>query len=109
MVEEIINTKYITFNREEWERLKSFRTIEPTPLDDAVTIRRRDIFAGPGLYAYSHAIQTGLDLITLYRQTDSEADAARLTDLIQELEALRDFFAEQAQLAVDAPNKHLPD
>lgn len=121
MVDEIKNEKYIVMSRADFENWQSASnhwwgheirptltpqaTIEPPPLpmvlEDAVVIRRRDIFAGPGLYAYSHAIQTAIDLMDIAGNWEP--------DERESLEALRDFFADQAQLAVDSPNKHLPD
>lgn len=104
MAEEIKNVKYIVFNREEfnqWFTTLTELNIVPLSLDDAVVIRRKDVFAGPGLHAYAMAIQTALDLIDILGTVTQHE--------VEQLENLRDFFAHEAQLAVETPLKHLPD
>ena len=74
---------------------------------DGVVIRTQDVFAGPGLYAYSAAIQTAIDFIEhRWVGEDITEEEGALRD---NLASLRDFFAEQAELATQHPNKKVPD
>lgn len=79
------------------ERLKA------ESLEDAVVIRRKDVFAPAGLYAYANGIMTALDIA---RETVgdlmSEDEVARLT-------AIADYFARQADLAAHYHSRKVPD
>jgi len=106
---ELSNDKYVVFKREDVSMAQIDTSLI---LEDAVVIRPRDIFAGPGLSAYAMAIQTAIDLL------DVEAGIPRDDGMEwdswygikrADLEALRDFFMEQSLAAMGANDKHLPD
>lgn len=112
------NDKYLVFKREEFmEFIQELidRNIDPaatTPktigaLEDAIVIRRQDVFAAPGLYAYAHTIQTFIDAINF--SEDWYAAMHSRTPDIEKLEQLRDFFAEMAMMAEQYPSKKIPD
>jgi hypothetical protein len=109
------NDKYVVFKSEELiEADKKHLVLGdlPEPLKDAVVIRLQDVFAGPGLFAYASAIQTAIDIMDMEAQMLSmHREETWSTDprTRMQLEELRDFFAEQAQLAVDHPHKKIPD
>lgn len=104
----MLNDKYVVFKRQDaFQAPKDYEPetgdehmLIPThlALEDAIVIRRQDIFAGPGLFAYANAIQTAIDLGTQYPTLDPKP-----------LEELRDFFWEQAMMAKDSPVKKVPD
>ena len=108
------NDKYIVFKSDAfhaWNKARLEGDIHLTilqSLDDAVVIRKQDIFAGPGLHAYAAAIQTGLEL--LFRQLPPEHEMTlEAAHEIEYLTRLRDFFFEQAVEAEHAEGKKLPD
>lgn len=71
------------------------RQAEAHELDDAVVIRRQDLFAGPALHTYASAIA-----ITVRTNTDKEA--------AKPLQRTADYFHRQAVLA-DEEGWKLPD
>jgi hypothetical protein len=103
------NDKYVVFKRGEFDGIHSLELKEgaklPKPLEDAVVIRRQDIFAGPGLFSYANAIQTAIDLIG----APGELGTVSALNELAKLEELRDFFWEQAMMASHEPNKKVPD
>jgi hypothetical protein len=102
-----MNDKYIVHKRAEWDRwcdgIDAVHTW-PSEIDDAVVIRRQDVFAGPGLYSYANAVQTGIEVLDL----EHPGRPGALTLRLERLEEIRDYFAEQAQLATELPSK-IPD
>lgn len=109
------NDKYVVFKREDWQAIKAsldrsvgggpYEQGQIAPLDDAVVIRRQDIFAGPGLFAYANAIQTAIDLL---KTEQNDATWFHPSDE-RRLEELRDFFWEQAMMASHEEVKKIPD
>lgn len=101
--------KYVVFKRAEFENwVKNLAAGEPadklvaaSALGDAVVIRKQDVFAAPGLYAYANVIQTGLDLFFMAGIHDPE--------MADRLEVIRDYFADQALDAGNHPRKKVPD
>ena len=98
------NDKYVVLKREDWDRLydeivgrTAFTTANeiPTPLDDAVVIRRQDFFAGPALHSY--AANIGL-----------AAKLSKPSPTSRRLQTIADYFHEQAVLA-DEEGKKVPD
>lgn len=83
-----LNNKYIVFKREEWDDHVNINVggPEPAEVEDAVVIRRQDIFAGPALHAYAACIGLTVNLF---------GDA----DLAHRMERIADYFHEQAVLA----------
>lgn len=64
--------KYVVFKRTDWENFKADTEFnyhpqatsgEPDPIEDAVVIRTRDVYAGPALHAYAHAAITTLEFL----------------------------------------------
>jgi len=102
--------KYVVFKREEFAKCMAALLVEVDPtipadiasrsLNDAVVIRRQDIFAPPALDAYANAILVvveGLKLTGL-------VTPGLLSDLTQ----VADYFHQQAKLAWET-NRKLPD
>lgn len=54
--------KYIVFKRSDWDAW-TVGNEPPEPVEDAVVIRTRDIYAGPALHAYAHAAITTLEFL----------------------------------------------
>lgn len=98
-----MDKKYVVFKAEEFS--KWYQTVEskggevPMALDDAVVIRRQDVFAPPALDAYSNAILTTVEII--------RADGGPI-GRAENLEKIATYFHEQAALSWDT-NRKLPD
>jgi hypothetical protein len=98
--------KYVTFNRAELYQVLGEFGADPTlqanvqlcELADAVVLRKQDLFASAGLYAYSHTLSTVIE-VTKTMQADE--------GIIEQLEELRDYFAQQADQAYAISN-HVP-
>lgn len=101
------NDKYVVFKAKEFDDWLASDMKAPIPvaLHDAIVIRRQDIFAGPGLFAYANAIQTAIDLMG----QDMSALAGWELNQMARLEELRDFFWEQAMMASHEERKKVPD
>ena len=69
----------------------------PSLVDDAVVIRRQDVFAAPALDAYANSILTAVELLP----RDHPA-ALRLR-------AVANFFHLQASKSWQTPNRKIPD
>lgn len=96
--------KYVVFKREEWRQwIDEWPEVdpeaEPAALEDAVVIRRQDVFAPPALDAYANAIQTCVEVLC-----NGTSPSGRAADL----QKIADYFHTQAQLAWDTVRK-LPD
>jgi hypothetical protein len=114
------NDKYVVFKRDEfneWARVMHDAVEEVAEgkelnlrvhlnqisLQDAVVIRKQDVFAAPGLYGYAASIQTAIEVA-------QRLDPSSLTEEEQwRLEALRDFFFEQGHEAAEHSPKKIPD
>jgi hypothetical protein len=97
--------KYVVFKRDEWEQWKQERvsdigTTNPDEVEDAVVIRRQDVFAPPALDAYANAINVALEL-------PSERSIAGI-EQAKKLRDIADYFHEQAKLSWDTHRK-VPD
>ena len=107
--------KYVVFKREDWqkgwEELISKDNLvtwdfPPEQVEDAVVIRRQDIFAPAALYGYAHAVLTARDILE-WGSSESELD--ELDSLaLDSLTELADYFASQADLATKEQSK-VPD
>lgn len=97
------NDKYVVFKREDFERLmdedRPHMYAAALEVEDAVVIRRQDLFAGPALHSYAHSIALAARIV----QT---GNASR--DEEKRLQQIADYFHEQALLA-DAEGYKLPD
>jgi hypothetical protein len=99
----VSDDKYIVFKRDDFDAMmvphamnfataeQHFQGLTSMALNDAVVIRRQDLFAGPALHSYAAAI----------------AIADRLSN-DSGLRPIADYFHEQAVLA-DAEGWKLPD
>jgi len=91
--------KYITFRRDElFDLLAQFGMkgdLTAMEIDDAVVIRRQDIFAAPALFAYAHSIAIA-------------AKVAENTMLHDQLIRVSDYLHQQAELAGEEGHK-FPD
>lgn len=93
--------KYVVFKRDEWEQY--FRTQGASILvavEDAVVIRRQDVFAPPALDAYANSISVAVEALQGREGVD--------TALIAKLLKVADYFHSQAQTAWITERK-LPD
>lgn len=68
-------------------------------VDDAVVIRRQDIFAPPALDAYANALQTAIEVLT-----NSSAPSGRTA----QLQDIADYFSDQAAKSW-SEQRRLPD
>lgn len=83
----------------------ALRRSDQVAILDAVVIRRQDLFAGPALNAYSHAIGVALSVMkNVLRSHGIEAPGA----IVDELQNSADYFHEQAEVAHEEGYK-LPD
>lgn len=94
--------KYIVFKvedlMEDQIRGHDFKFYDPEDaIDDAVVIRRQDLFAAGALHTYSHTISMSAYLVT---KTDPEQG--------KKLQNIADYFHEQAVLAEEEGFK-VPD
>lgn len=94
--------KYVTFKVEEFqeflERMKDKGSAPmPAEVEDAVVIRRQDVFAPPALDSYANSIVVAL-----------EALPDGFDHLRAQLREKADYFHEQAELAWHT-NRKLPD
>lgn len=107
--------KYIVIKRSDWAEVKELLPsatnvmdpLEQMAIEDAVVIRRQDVFAPPALDAYSSAIQTAIELMAAVLPMDSDATEA-LADQVKELRGIADYFHSQAQEAWLSSRK-IPD
>lgn len=93
--------KYLVFKRDEFiERHGTGKLVEA--LDDAVVIRKQDIFAGPALHAYASSIQTAIEVVETSGAEFNRRARAKLYEV-------RDYFFQQALEADDVNPKKVPD
>lgn len=97
---EIDRDKYIVFKRDSLTAV-NLAVIERYALDDAVVIRKQDVFAEAGLRAYASSILTCVEII---QQLPADGTEQALQDLME----LADFIHGEAD---DAHRRahHLPD
>jgi hypothetical protein len=88
------NDKYIVFKRADWLRYE-VEGPPPTEVEDAVVIRRQDIFAGPAFHAYAACISM---VHSIYPMPPLDQDEL---DRVEALKRSADYFHEQAVLADD--------
>jgi len=116
------DSKYLVFKRAEMERWMESNASPglPTPLPDAVVIRRQDVFAPPALDAYANAIQcvieallrvtSASEIIEPNANVPGQEDSIYFTprEVAKRLQDVADYFHMQASLAYDTERK-LPD
>lgn len=89
-----MDSKYIVFKRDEFMAQGTAAEIE-----DAVVIRRQDMFAPPALDCYANAIQTCIEVLT---------NGSAPTGRTLQLQGIADYFHDQAAKAWTEQRK-LPD
>lgn len=104
----IDRNKYITFKSCEFDKwLEGVHDMDveqlPLALEDAVVIRRQDVFAAPALYAYASTILSCVELMEAvmspqYLGKVSIGDTEPMVR-IDQLRELADFFAGEADTA----------
>lgn len=94
-----MSDKYVVFKREDWEESGVSRmNALPQPIEDAVVIRRQDVFAPPALDAYANSISVALALLPEEVELDGKTD----------LQEIADYFADQAAQSWQTDRK-IPD
>lgn len=102
--------KYITFKREDFLNFFTLRShgidLEdmPSPIEDAVVIRRQDIFSAPALEAYANSILATVDAAASF----AEVPTAEIQAKLKKLRDIADYFHDQASEAWLTVRK-LPD
>lgn len=96
--------KYIVFKKAEWDDKVGWSPMFdiPEPVEDAVVIRRQDVFAPPALDAYANAIQTAVEVMSGFGITPGGSSP------IDQLRDIADYFHDQAAKAW-AEQRKLPD
>lgn len=116
------NEKYVVFKREDWDEvmrrtqainddrtqglppvspLAPLMTLNQMEIDDAVVIRRQEVFSGPALAAYAHGIHIAIKVARLHETGEPNETARRLVEIA-------DYFHEQSELAYGESFK-IPD
>lgn len=99
--------KYIVFKAEDWNDLKTLfgasnvNLLNTKLIDDAVVIRRQDLFAPAALYGYAHSI--GIAIAALKQDKGGYSE-----EVVRRLQKIMDYFFQEAELATDEAFK-LPD
>lgn len=114
------DSKYLVWKRSEMEQWMSERATDglPSPVPDAVVIRRQDVFAPPALDAYANAIQCVIEALNKVngevfepRANVGEFGLEELftpKEVAARLRDVADYFSQQAALAYQSTRK-LPD
>lgn len=103
-----MDSKYVVFKREEWEREAAGHFPEPVP--DAVVIRRQDAFAPPALDAYANSMLTVVETMVEIVKGLPEGEArTRLQTQIDALNETSHYFHEQAVASWEQDDRKLPD
>lgn len=102
--------KYVVFKRSEFENLLDVHDawgMEMMRLEDAVVIRRRDLFAAPALDTYANSITIAIDVMCGHDMPLDEAIEASAT--IGRLQEIADYFHDQARKSWETQSRKLPD
>lgn len=110
-----LSRKYVVFKAEDWDRWVTalgevpelhtyFREYGPNELDDAVVLRKQDVFTSSALYEYAGQIRTTVEIIEklLARQESPEV-------FLHGLRELANSFTEEAEDAEVGGERKLPD
>lgn len=115
--------KYIVFKRKDFDQLREKlisvelptivdRVLDLPPVEDAVVIRKQDVFAGPALHAYASSIQTVIELLRSLSTDPVNVDhgvPGLTVEQMSRLYPIRDYFFQQAFEADDVRTKKVPD
>ena len=104
-----MDTKYITFKIDDWKwnlspEMKEFAA--EFEVEDAVVIRKQDVFASGAFFNYSSSVVTSME--TIQAVLNAGAGAPLLHNTMKELQSLADYFHELGVEAAAATTK-LPD
>lgn len=111
------DSKYLVWKREEMEKWMSERATEglPSPVLDAVVIRRQDVFAAPAFDAYANAMLCVIEALGKAKRgteiRDPKPDRPidfTADEVCKRLLEISDYFHMQANLSYDCERK-LPD
>lgn len=117
------DSKYLVWKRDEMENWMSERATEglPSPVPDAVVIRRQDVFAPPALDAYANAMQcvieafsratSGTEIIEPNANIEGDDSLSIYftpSEIAKRLQEVADYFHQQAALAYEGDRK-FPD
>lgn len=103
--------KYVVFKVEQWARIRKEIialmpakvahdiVLYPPLIEDAIVIRRQDVFSPPAFDAYANAIATAIEVAVSIGVPKERLNG---------LQDTADFFHEQASLAWDTDRK-IPD
>ena len=83
------------------------KAVAAVELDDAVVVRRRDIFAAPALEAYANAMQCVIEALN-QRGIEHEGNGAGYST-VDRLRDIADYFHEQSEKSYSDANRKLPD
>lgn len=101
-----MSDKYIVFKLEDWEKHTGWGVVAE-PVEDAVVIRRQDVFAPALLTLYSQNVLTVVDMFRAYLPISPEAQV-EFDKKMDELVDTATYFMQQAELAWQMDRK-LPD
>jgi hypothetical protein len=106
------DSKYVVFHREyhrqwmdEWPEVNPEE--EPREIEDAVVIRRQDVFAASALFSYANSIRTATEIMEMERAARG-GDRTDLDEMVDRLNEIADYFVGQAELASKSASK-IPD
>lgn len=102
--------KFIVFKRaefNEWAASPIGTRRLPPPVEDAVVLRRQDVFAPPALDAYASSILTAVEALdALAAQFDEPP--SNIAERAKGLREIAEYFSDQARAAWDT-ERRLPD
>lgn len=93
--------KYIVLKRADLSP-RVLDRVEIDALEDAVVIRKRDIFAEAGLNAYASSVQTVIEILRTNEFIVGD-------DTIEHLQDIADYFHGEAAESRQLNNRHIPD
>lgn len=108
------DTKYIVFKRTSFDDLLIKVVPELTPsvgdalnvlaseqIEDAVVIRKQDVFAAPALDAYANAIAVAIEVLSSHNRGNNNP-------MVESLKAIADYFHSAASASWEMDRK-IPD
>ena len=105
-------SKYVVMKRTDWEAMDlpvEIRfDIDTHALDDAVVIRRQDVFSAPAFDAYANLIMATIEGLQAMTKDINVMDEGSMAEVIGSLQQTAQYFSQQAAYAWDTVRK-LPD
>lgn len=106
-----MNDKYVVFKREDVEswghELATKTNLLEKVVEDAVVIRRQDVFAPPALDAYANLITAAISIFVDSGGFVPGADPE--PESVKRLREIADYFHEQSEQAYADSSRKLPD